>query len=67
MKRELNSKEREQWKVNFAKRLTTVLSDEAVAPELTTRNYRDKFYYLLCFEESEHISTLTNKYIQIIQ
>lgn len=57
----LTSKERVQWRVNFVKRLSTVRSDQEVNPELSTSNYRDKFYYLLCFEEFERIETLTKK------
>lgn len=55
---------REEWRLSFSKRLTnTVLQDEVIEPELSAINYRDKFYYLLCFEESEHIRTLTEKYV----
>lgn len=51
----------EQWKVNFEKRLKIAMNDEQVVQELTTSNYRDKFYHLLCFEESAHIQTLREK------
>ena len=55
-------KGREMWKTNFAERLKyTDLSEENVSVELTSSSYRDKFYYLLCFEESEHICLLSEK------
>ena len=58
----MDYKERELWKTNFAERLKyTELSEENVSVELTSSNYRDKFYNLLCFEESEHIWFLSKK------
>ena len=53
--------ERGKWKVNFEKRIKIAIDDGQVAQELTTNNYRDKFYHLLCFEESAHIQTLNDK------
>ena len=53
--------ERGQWKLNFEKWLTVALDDDHVIRELTTSSYRDKFYYLLCFEEAEHIQILSQK------
>lgn len=53
--------ERGQWKVNFEKRIKIAIDDGQVVQELTTNNYRDKFYHLLCFEESAHIQTLNDK------
>ena len=60
-KQGLNYDERGQWKVNFEKRLEIVLDDYQAIQELTTSSYRNKFYYLLCFEEAEHIQTLSQK------
>ena len=58
----MDYKGREMWKTNFRERLKyTELSEENVSVELTSSNYRDKFYYLLCFEESEHICLLSEK------
>ena len=58
----MDYKGREIWKTNFIERLKyTELSEENVSVELTSSNYRDKFYYLLCFEESEHICLLSEK------
>ena len=59
----LTQKEREKWKIDFRKRVAnTILDEKDVKPKLTHKNYRDKFYSLLCFEESEHIRILTKKY-----
>ena len=52
---------RGQWKVNFEKRIKIAMNDGQAVQELTTSNYRDKFYHLLCFEESAHIQTLLEK------
>ena len=52
---------RGQWKANFEKRIKIAVDDGQVVQELTTSNYRDKFYHLLCFEESAHIQTLHEK------
>ncbi|XP_019850656.1 PREDICTED: uncharacterized protein LOC109580165 [Amphimedon queenslandica] len=57
----LNRKEREEWKINFAERVSTVLCEEKIAQELSACNYKDKFYYLLCFEESERMEFLSKK------
>ena len=59
----LSHKEREKWKCNFQQRIeNTVLEDEEYFhSELSRRNYRDKFYHLLCYEESEHISLLSER------
>ena len=63
---ELTQKEREKWKINFRKRVAnTILDEKDVKPKLTHKNYRDKFYSLLCFEESEHIHILTKKYSSV--
>ena len=59
----LNQKEREEWKINFEERVSTVLSEEKIAQELSACNYKDKFYYLLCFEEFERIEFLSNKLV----
>ena len=58
----MTTKERGIWKLNFQSRVeSTVLNDEKVYEELSFRNYRDKFYDLLCFEESENIRTLAKR------
>ena len=55
-------KGREMWKIKFTERLkNTELLEENIAVDLTSSSYRDKFYYLLCFEESEHICLLSEK------
>ena len=61
----LSTKGRNEWKVNFVKRVSTVLQKERVTPELTASNYCEKFYYLLCFEESERIAALSSKCVLI--
>ena len=51
-----------RWKENFKNRVEqTELNDDDLEPNLTVDNYQDRFYTLLCFEEMEHISLLTNK------
>ena len=56
-------KELEEWKTTFQSRLkNTTLQETEVEAELTVGNYRNKFYYLLCYEESAHIRLLTEKY-----
>ena len=50
------------WKEKFGERLhRTKLKDEDLEVGLTTDNYQDKFYTLLCFEEMEHINLLTKR------
>ena len=57
---------RQEWKTHFITRLkNTELLDEDVEVELNASNYRKKLYYLLCFEESEHISLLTEKLVTV--
>ena len=60
-------KEREAWKCDFQQRLDNALlqNEEHFESDLSRQNYRDKFYHLLCYEESEHISLLTEKYTAI--
>lgn len=59
----MTRRDREKWKLDFRKRVAnTVLNEKDVKEELTSGNYREKFYSLLCFEESEHIHILTEKY-----
>ena len=55
-------KEREAWKTSFHQRLeNTALHEENLKPDLSMHNYRDKFYNLLCYEESKHITLLTDR------
>ena len=57
-----NYRYRNQWKLHFSERVArTLLVEEEVAKPLTTFNYQDKFYNLLCYEEREHIELLTNR------
>ncbi|XP_019848953.1 PREDICTED: uncharacterized protein LOC109580354 isoform X2 [Amphimedon queenslandica] len=54
--------ELENWKISFQSRLeNTTLQETEVEAELTVANYRNKFYYLLCYEESAHIRLLNEK------
>ena len=64
----LNYKEREKWKCSFQERLerTALQNEEYFEPGLSRQNYRDKFYHLLCYEESEHISLLSEKYSTLV-
>ena len=56
--------ELENWKISFQSRLeNTTLQETEVEAELTVANYRNKFYYLLCYEESAHIRLLNEKYV----
>ena len=58
-----NYKDRNEWKLNFAERVgRTLLVEKEVAEPLTTLNYQDKFYNLLCYEEKEHIELLSRRY-----
>lgn len=55
--------ELEKWKMSFKSRLeNTALQETEVEAELAVGNYRNKFYYLLCYEESAHIRLLGEKY-----
>lgn len=33
---------------------------------LTLENYRERFHHLLCWEEKEHIATLSNRYVDAL-
>ena len=60
-----SNKKREAWKCDFQGRLddTVLQNEEYFEADLSRSNYRDKFYHLLCYEESEHISLLSDKYV----
>ena len=60
-----SNKKREAWKCDFQGRLddTVLQNEEYFKADLSRSNYRDKFYHLLCYEESEHISLLSDKYV----
>ena len=59
-----SNKKREAWKCDFQGRMdaTVLQNEEYFEADLSRSNYRDKFYHLLCYEESEHISLLSDKY-----
>ena len=54
------------WKFKYSSFLGRVKEDlviEDIKPNLTVKNYREKFNKLLCWEEMEHISLLHERYI----
>ena len=59
---------RRTWKVkysSFLERVKEYLDIEDIEPNLTQENYREKFHKLLCWEESEHITLLHERYMYV--
>ena len=53
------------WQTSFLQRLRRTILHVSSELELglTLSNYKRRFYYLLCFEEKEHITQLTERFV----